>query len=254
MLYLSNQGSQGGRELARRLGVRTIRHNNSRFRGGPDKKVINWGATDIPNPEVLRSNILNHPTQVLVAVHKLHALACMGENGVSVPDFTQDKNVALGWLDEGKEVLARTMLRASGGAGIVKMSEDRGVNAPLYVKYIPKRDEYRVHVFRNEPADIQRKARRLDVDDENVDWKIRNRDNGFIYARDDVDAPDKVVREALGAIGALGLDFGAVDVIWNSKREEAYVLEVNTAPGLEGHTLDFYTEMLTNLLGNDDDR
>jgi D-alanine-D-alanine ligase-like ATP-grasp enzyme len=38
------------------------------------------------------------------------------------------------------------------------------------------------------------------------------------------------------------LDFGAVDVIWNEKEDKYYVLEVNTACGLEGTTLDKYVE------------
>jgi D-alanine-D-alanine ligase-like ATP-grasp enzyme len=37
-----------------------------------------------------------------------------------------------------------------------------------------------------------------------------------------------------------GLDFGAVDVIWNAQKEKPYVLEINTAPGLEGQTIADY--------------
>ena len=40
----------------------------------------------------------------------------------------------------------------------------------------------------------------------------------------------------------LGLDFGAVDVIWNEHESKAYVLEINTAPGLEGSTVEDYKE------------
>jgi D-alanine-D-alanine ligase-like ATP-grasp enzyme len=46
------------------------------------------------------------------------------------------------------------------------------------------------------------------------------------------------------------LDFGAVDVIWNEKQQRAYVLEVNTAPGLEGQTVDDYARGIKeNFLG-----
>jgi glutathione synthase/RimK-type ligase-like ATP-grasp enzyme len=44
------------------------------------------------------------------------------------------------------------------------------------------------------------------------------------------------------AVAALGLDFGGVDVIWNERRQMAYVLEVNTACGLEGQTVNDYAE------------
>jgi glutathione synthase/RimK-type ligase-like ATP-grasp enzyme len=43
---------------------------------------------------------------------------------------------------------------------------------------------------------------------------------------------------AVHCVSALGLDFGAVDVIENKKG--SWILEVNTAPGLEGQTLEVY--------------
>ena len=36
------------------------------------------------------------------------------------------------------------------------------------------------------------------------------------------------------------LDFGAVDLIWNEHENKCYVLEVNSAPGIEGTTLQQY--------------
>jgi len=47
---------------------------------------------------------------------------------------------------------------------------------------------------------------------------------------------------ALAAVSALGLDFGAVDIIYNEHENQYYVLEVNTAPGLEGTTVEKYAE------------
>jgi glutathione synthase/RimK-type ligase-like ATP-grasp enzyme len=116
--------------------------------------------------------------------------------------------------------------------------------APLYTQYVPKRHEYRVHVFQGRVIDVQRKARRHDVADEDVNWKVRNNANGFIFARNG-DAlgtvPDDVLYEATKAVTSLNLDFGAADVIFNEREALAYVLEVNTAPGLVGTTLENYT-------------
>jgi D-alanine-D-alanine ligase-like ATP-grasp enzyme len=78
---------------------------------------------------------------------------------------------------------------------------------------------------------------------------VRNHDNGFIFVRNDVKAPSSVEEQAVRAIKALGLDFGAVDIIWNDKQQKAYVLEVNTAPGLEGSTVDDYARGFRNLIG-----
>ncbi|MNY81884.1 hypothetical protein D3C86_2236870 [compost metagenome] len=49
------------------------------------------------------------------------------------------------------------------------------------------------------------------------------------------------------AVNALGLDFGAADVIWNDHRKQAFVLEVNTAPGLTGTTLEKYAKALKEI-------
>ena len=146
--------------------------------------------------------------------------------------------------------MCRTPLTASEGRGIV-VANNRAelVNAPLYTKYVKKKDEYRIHVLRRPGGmpvaiSIQRKAKRNGVD---ADFKIRNLANGFVFVRDGVKAPDDVRIQAAAAIEASGLAFGAVDVIWNEHQGRAYVLEINTAPGLEGQTVEDYAEAFRNL-------
>ena len=119
----------------------------------------------------------------------------------------------------------------------------------MYVKYIPKKSEWRVHVFRGEVVDVQRKARRREVPDDKINWLIRNHDNGFVFARGEErgEIANGVEEQALAAVAASGLDFGAVDVIYNEARDMAYVLEINTAPGIEGSTLDGYVERFNTL-------
>jgi glutathione synthase/RimK-type ligase-like ATP-grasp enzyme len=112
----------------------------------------------------------------------------------------------------------------------------------LYVEYIKKKEEYRVHVAFGHIIDVQRKGRNRDVPDEDVNWQVRNHGNGFIYMRGGVDIPDCCRSLALAAVESLGLDFGAVDVIWNEHEDRWYVLEVNTAPGLSGTTLEKYAD------------
>lgn len=76
---------------------------------------------------------------------------------------------------------------------------------------------------------------------------MRNHANGFIFAHEGVDIPDDVKELAVGAVAALDLDFGAVDLI-QTKMGKWYVLEVNTACGLAGTTLKKYAEQFRNLL------
>lgn len=170
---------------------------------------------------------------------------------VRTPEFTTDRQKAFGWLVHGATVVERHVLNGNSGAGIrlVEPGQEELSKAPLYVKYVPKKQEYRVHVCGGEAVDIQRKARRHDVADEDINWKIRNHDNGFIFARnEDGVVPPDVSYQAVLAVKLLGLDFGAVDVIFNDKEQKAYVLEVNTAPGLSGTTLEGYVSRFKDYL------
>ena len=60
--------------------------------------------------------------------------------------------------------------------------------------------------------------------------------------------PNDVIHQATMAVGCLQLDFGAVDVIWNEAQKRAYVLEVNTAPGIEGTTLMRYASAFSSAI------
>jgi glutathione synthase/RimK-type ligase-like ATP-grasp enzyme len=87
---------------------------------------------------------------------------------------------------------------------------------------------------------VQRKARRLSVPDSQVNWQVRNLAGGFVFTREGFTLPTACETAAHLVVKACGLDFGAVDVIWNETQQKAYVLEINTAPGLEGQTVDDY--------------
>jgi len=148
---------------------------------------------------------------------------------------------------------------ADGGDGVLDAGRGAGssgdggvagsiVRAPLYTKYVKKAEEYRVHVVRGEVIDVQMKRKRQEVPNEEVDYKVRNSANGWVYCRDGVTAPECVRSAAIGAVASCGLDFGAADVGFNRHKDQAYVFEVNTAPGLEGTTLDRYYEALAGLL------
>jgi hypothetical protein len=149
------------------------------------------------------------------------------------------------WLNDNRTVVARQVLTGYGGAGIVVVPPGQELPpAPLYTKYVSKMSEFRVHCVGDEIIDVQRKAARRDVPPDRINWQVRNHGNGFIYVRGDVKAPRDVLDQALAAFRHTRLDFGAVDVLWNQKGQKAYVLEINTAPGLEGQTLTNYSNAL----------
>lgn len=252
-VYPYKQGSASAKTLANSLEGKVLKHVGSKFKPRVGDVVVNWGSSAVP--DFAPAATLN--ADVGVAQCKLASLRAMRDADVAVPRFTHTKENVLdaiafdGWS---YPIVCRTKLRGHSGDGIViAENAEQLVDAPLYTQYVKKKDEYRVHVMRHEDDFdiffIQRKARKLDV--ENPDWRVRNLAGGFVFAEQDLnDVPHDVRVQACAALKALGLDFGGVDVIWNEKEGKAYILEVNTACGLEERTADKYAEALNNLLDN----
>lgn len=237
-------GSESVKNLKEALKIKSIKLENSKFKGSDKKTVLNWGNSPVNTPlEVLKCRILNHPEAVSKAVNKLTTFKLLKDAGVTIPEFSDTKEEASKWLAAGKTVVVREVLNGYGGNGIKLIENPAEIpDAPLYTQYIPKTEEYRVHVFKNEAFFIQRKARKKEIADDKINWKVRNLAGGFIFANQDVQVAEACQQEAIKAVQALGLDFGAVDIIWNKNRNKYYVLEINTAPGLTGTTLEKYAE------------
>lgn len=239
-LYPYKPGSASAKALAEALGIQRIRHQGPRLKV---QGLINWGSSGFRRNLDIRGQLLNMPEFVKTASNKLETFKEL-DGHVPIPEWTTEPQKALEWLAGGSPVVARTVLNGHSGQGLV-IVENMGnwTEAPLYTKYIPKKQEFRLHVFRDRVFFMQRKARNRDVPDEQVNWKVRNHGNGFIFAHQDVYVREDAQRHAIMAVGQLGLDFGAVDVIWNQKEDKYYIIEVNTACGLEGTTLDKYVEV-----------
>lgn len=260
-IYPYKAGSNSARNLADGLGAKIIRLENSRFTGSPNKVVINWGNSTYNN-EVGGCVVVNSPEKVAIASNKKTFFETVFGH-LSIPDFTTDKEAAHKWIIGNNKVVVREKLTGNSGEGIVLIETIQDwdnydhTRAKLYVIYIPKKQEYRVHVIGKEVALTQRKAVSRNHIGE-VNYQIRNHDNGFVFVKNEEDPiPDSVIEQAKLAVELIGLDFGAVDVIYNEYRAQAFVLEVNTAPGMEGTTTDTYVENLKsyiNMLGVEENR
>lgn len=181
------------------------------------------------------------------ALNKIEQFQRFKANDVSCPNFETNR-ARLG--ETGINVwFARTLINATNGRGIVEVdlrSEPNVPIAPLYTEYIPKRAEYRFHVFGGQVIDVQEKRKKRDFgDDRNT--RVRNVNNGYVYCRDGVSPPDGAADLAVRAVTACGYQYGAVDLIYNEKRNQCYVLEVNSRPGLMGTTLDKYAKAIINM-------
>lgn len=239
-VYSYNQFSEGAKNLAQALGVKRLKHSGSSAPLGHGSTVICWGSSaDRVFPGGTR--VLNPSHLVHRASNKLAFFKHLQQSGVRVPEWTENPEVARGWIHEGSVVVARTVLGGHSGEGIVIIeSEVDFVPAPLYTKYVKKEAEYRVHCAFGGCIDLQRKIKRPDFVGV-PNWRVRNHQNGFIYVRNNVQAPEEVTAQALEAFKESGLDFGAVDVLWNAQQGKAYVLEINTAPGISGTTVASYS-------------
>jgi glutathione synthase/RimK-type ligase-like ATP-grasp enzyme len=264
--YNGTRGA-GARELRNSLSlalnqeIPIIPERTIKLRGHDVVNLINWGASTFPTHHNWRDdnpnrvfNLLNKPSAVSLAANKLQTFEVFDQEGVPIVDYTRDTNTVYSWLESGGCVVARTLLRAHGGEGIIIIENDEQALpvAPVYTLYKKKKYEYRVHVFKGEVIDIQQKKRERGIAIEGDRAKIRNRANGWVFCREDINIPeadpDQILLKdtSLRAVAALGLDFGAVDIIYNQREGRYYVLEVNTAPGLEGTTLVKYTEAISN--------
>jgi glutathione synthase/RimK-type ligase-like ATP-grasp enzyme len=232
--------SASGKALAEALDIKRYLRNGVAIKG--DDKIINWGSSSIDRPiqnHLIR--ILNNFENVQLASNKLETFKAL-HGHVSIPLYTTVANEALEWLGEGDAIVARHKLNGHSAEGLeIYENLEEFKPAPLYTKYVKKKHEYRVHVFDGKVIFQQRKARKLDVPDDQVDWQVRNHANGFIYAHEGVNLANKTLTDCIEAVRLLGLDFGAVDVIVTAKGVH-YILEINTACGLEGATLDAYVQ------------
>ena len=235
------------------LRVRRVKHDGL-YRPKRRSLIVNYGSSITPIWLQRARAVLNVPSSCASSGNKLVAFRRFREAGLSIPEFTANYDEAMQWWNNGDIVVCRTLLNAHSGRGIVLASHEPArplVRAPLYVKYKKKRKEFRVHVFKDSVIDIceKRKFRRERRPD-CFDGFIRNHDNGWVFARDNVQPPADLNELAIGACRAVGLDFGAVDIIWNEREMKSYLLEVNTAPGLEGTTLKKYAQAVYNWIRN----
>lgn len=246
-IYPYSKVSKSAKLLSKTMKVKRIKLINSKFKPSNKKVVINYGSSQYENVVYNNCKVINDPYYVAVCSNKLKFFNNMINKGINLPEFTTEIKEASEWIKQGHLVFCRTVLTGHSGEGIVLANNlDELVPCKLYVKEVKKKQEYRVHVINNKIVLIQRKARRKDI--EEVNWKIRNHKNGFVFCINDVgELPEDLEEQALLAYKCSSLEFCAVDIIYNEKQNKCYVLEINTAPGLQGTTLEIYSKELLKL-------
>jgi glutathione synthase/RimK-type ligase-like ATP-grasp enzyme len=192
---------------------------------------INWGR--YPTYAKLNRDIRN-------AVNKRRMRQLFKENGVPMPYLYENVSEALQAVRAGKTLVGRPDRHTKGrGFWLIRSEYDlrkalRGTRrkraATHFMDKIQAPREYRVHIFLGKSIRISEKS---------FGETGRTATGNYITRkpRHEVKHIRKAAKQAMEAIG---LDFGAVDVLANDT--EAWVLECNSAPGLGGSMARLYAQ------------
>lgn len=227
-LLYSNESCVTGRNLARYLGVPHGKNCSDHI-----DYLIRWGSSTgvkyIPDEEPINSK-----RSVYLNTDKLDSLRRLRDEEVSVPTFSTNLN------DLEYPILGRDINHTRGQDInlILQERDDYLTSNDFYVEYVPTEFEYRMHVMDGEVFCVHEK--RLRNDEENHPY-IRNYETGWVFCDPRETPPPSSV--AVEAVDALGLDFGAVDVI-RGEDGDHYVLEVNTAPSCDEPNLERWGDVL----------
>lgn len=216
--------------------------------------VINWGS---PRCNAgIGFPILNDPSKMQVASSKIKSLKIIEEAKIPCVHVTQSKEKADQWLKRGFRVFVRRD-GMSQGRGITLYNGTQDLDKDcFYSRIFPKTHEFRVHVARGQAIDITQKKRSITAGKE-ADGLLRTHERGWVFAHEDLIITDTKDIDDLkhlctDAVEALGLDFGAVDVlaVFDKKSprrlSRAVICEVNTRPGLENtQTIEAYARAFT---------
>jgi hypothetical protein len=271
LIVYCDRASNSARTLAHVLGCRRWFENST-----PGKKtspvvpiVINWGASDAPNwvrpehwpwPNAVKFHLLNGVDRVAKAINKLHTLEALKRAQVPCLEYvTEIGQTTESWLAEDGKYIARRSLTGSGGAGLRLVhpgpdGQTEPVAAPLYTRYYPKTHEFRVHVWKGQVIDFTQKKLRPELVGQ-AERLVRSHANGWVHAHE-LDpfvesSKQQIEQGAIAGLAALGLDFGAADILarYRTRRNRPLrdyrICEVNTGPGLENSTtIKAYTDAI----------
>lgn len=187
-------------------------------------------------PKIKRRNLLYGDGK-----DKITQYSFFQQEGIAALEFTTSYETAKQWASEGLTVVCRKLTRSSEGKGIVVAETPEQVcMAPVYTMYKKKKREFRVHVFEDKVVSVLEKRKKKGFD--GVDHKVRNTANGYVFCRQDVVEPEGIRELALKAAKVTNSAFKGVDIGYNELKKELFVIEVNSAPGMQGTTVIDYAK------------
>lgn len=229
-VYPYKSASESAKLLADALDAKRIRLQNSTYTYKEGDLIVNWGNSNCPYPS------LNSAEALKRSINKLSCFRYLrGQGFDAIPNYwTDPADIPSGAFP----IFCRTEVEGHDGSGIkVAMCREELVPAKLYTSRVSG-TEYRVTVFKGEVTDIQTKLPRSGVPTLSYDVKTYANGWGFRRAPVEKHVEEIITSLAADAINTLGLDFAGCDIVYDMMTQRAYLLEVNSAMGLEGGALD----------------
>jgi glutathione synthase/RimK-type ligase-like ATP-grasp enzyme len=223
------------------------------FKSATDGIIIRYGNVRTVNRKGFTANPkyeINTIEAINNARNKFKSLQMMEEGGCRVPKATEDVPV----IGNGQRTIwfARKKYHHKGLDIVVcktnrELEQAKTDGAEYFVQYVPIGKEYRYHVFGDKILQACIKFKEAGNGGVGADTDIiRNLDHGWKFA--EIEPQPKASEYAIKACRALGLHFGAVDIIEEQGHTLLYVLEVNTAAGLDNKRLEAYIKAFKNYI------
>ncbi len=250
-------GYMPGKRVAENLGydlITGVKHLTQKGRiMRPREVVFNFGHSGVTEELANCDKLVNPGWSIANAVDKRLTFELLDEANIPTPDWATSRKIAQEWVDDGYTVYCRKKVGGLGGLGItIALPDSRVIKAPLYTGWLGEdMEEFRAHVFDGVVLVRQQKKRmgseKLRL--RNIrypDPYIRVHNKGWVFAEHDIEWKRDLFDDlCIRACDALGLTFGTVDFQCEIDTLDTYVLEVNTAPGMENrNTFNKYCDAL----------
>ena len=193
---------------------------------------------------------------ITLSSDKARARTVLMEAGIKVPE-----TYILGKVLDNKNypLVARTRKHQAGQGFLVVNNDDELYDAIkagfyYYSKLYNKEREFRVHVAHGKVLVYQEKTPVSESSRDEVIWNHANGEFTFeTVSWEDYDV--LICKESVAAVKALGLDYGAVDIMTSSTEENSVsITEVNTSPALSDYSGERYKKYFKWLLRSDTTR
>jgi glutathione synthase/RimK-type ligase-like ATP-grasp enzyme len=210
--------------------------------------LIRWGSRKDMPPAAI---VLNDAKAIKVASDKIQTLTQLNSHAIKTVRWFRTWDEAVRKVPRG--VILGRDLTGFAGRDIVAYDSTGAVDRTLprepvkqhdwYSVYAHPSREVRIHVVRGKVIRVQGKYCDFPVQARTNPY-VRNYAQGYRYRAPNQELHRQRKTAATDAISALGLDFGAVDMLLLGESRDCLILEVNTAPACSPLTARCYSAEL----------